>query len=112
MEHPQKEYVEAIVEAFRKGYDEGIEAIAEAINDGREEGIEAIMEIIEKGREEAHDEGYDEGHVAGYKEGFEKGYSGGVGNIVLQMYENGITIEQIAEMTNSSIDEIEQYIWH
>lgn len=49
---------------------------------------------------------------AGHKEGLEKGLEQGRAEMILRMMESGISVEQIAHITQMSTDEIETLIKH
>lgn len=68
------------------------------------EGIEEKGIAIgrEKGREEGRIEGREEGH----KEGFIEGEAG----LILKMYKNGLSAEQIASATDKEIEEVKAII--
>lgn len=55
---------------------------------------------------------YDAGHKEGLKEGLEKGLEQGRAEMILRMMESGISVEQIAHITQMSTDEIETLIKH
>lgn len=55
---------------------------------------------------------YDAGHKEGLKEGLEKGLEQGRAEMILRMMESGMSVEQIAHITQMSTDEIETLIKH
>ena len=70
---------------------------------------------LSQGREEegiaiGHAAGLEEGRTAGLAEGHEAGVIEGEAGLILKMYKNGFTAEQIAAATDKDIKEVERMI--
>lgn len=63
-------------------------------------------EALARGREEGEARGREEGEAKGRKEGEAKGRKEGEAKLILTMHRKGCTAEQIAEMTDKSVEEI------
>ena len=62
------------------------------------------------GLEEGRTAGLAEGREAGLVEGHEAGFIEGEAGLILKMYKNGFTAEQIAAATDKDIKEVERMI--
>ena len=89
-----------------------LEARIEGEKQGREAGMAAGMaaglaEGLEAGRAEGLEAGRAEGLEAGRAEGLEAGRAEGILSIARKMKARGKSIEEIAEMTDLTVEEIE-----
>ena len=66
--------------------------------------------IEEEGIAIGHAAGLEEGRTAGLAEGHEAGLIEGEAGLILKMYKNGFTAEQIAAATDKDIKEVERMI--
>lgn len=60
--------------------------------------------------DERYDAGLREGRERGMREGRERGVQEGLSIVIHTMYNNGISVDKIAEMTDHSLDEIKKII--
>ena len=85
------------------------DAIETAKADGRAEGLaEGREEGLAEGREEGLAEGREEGRAEGREEGRAEGREEGILAIARKMKQKGKTVEEIAELTDLTIEEIER----
>ena len=85
-----------------------LEARIEGEKQGREAGMAAgLAEGLEAGRAEGLEAGRAEGLEAGRAEGLEAGRAEGILSIARKMKARGKSIEEIAEMTDLTVEEIE-----
>ena len=105
LEEERKKYNEAVKDRVKR------EAMEEGIRQGLQEGLEqGIKEGLEKGIQEGLEKGIKEGLEKGIQEGLEKGIQKNQQEIILNMYNNGLDIGNIAKYVNLSIDEVEKII--
>ena len=101
-----------LVDTLSKDEGELIMTIAEKLKQegflkGKEEGI---IEGILKGRQKGIQEGIQEGIQKGIQKGIQEGKQQTKYEVICKMRQNGISIEQIAQMTGMQLEEINTLI--
>jgi flagellar biosynthesis/type III secretory pathway protein FliH len=103
-EMAMSDWTSGLNHARREGMQEGIQ---EGIQKGMQEGIQkGIQEGIQKGIQEGIQKGMQEGIQKGMQEGIQKGMQEGMRKIAAAMKRRGAPIDQIAEDTGLSVEDI------
>ena len=93
---------EATEKGMKLGQEKGLEL---GLEEGREQGVK---EGLEQGLEQGIEQGIEQGREQGLEQGLEQGVRQGIRVAVLKMKENGLSVQQIAEIMDLQLSEVEE----
>ena len=76
----------------------------------QQKGVNEMCDISEEIREEGREEGRKEGRTEGMIEGHAKGLAEGQALLIMNMFRNGMSIEQISSVTDMDKSEVKQLV--